>query len=54
MTYAYQPNEGDATLFVKQLDGDKVFTIPIGSAPAAAADAAGGGRGGAGGGLMLG
>ena len=38
MSYAYQPNEGDATLYVKQLDGDKVFTIPIGSTPAAAAD----------------
>src|ERR1019366_2983921 len=49
MSYAYQPNEGDATLFVKQLDGDKLFTIPIGSAPAAAAGAAAGG-GGAGGG----
>jgi acetyl esterase/lipase len=45
MSYAYQPNEGDATLFVKQLDGDKLFTIPIGAAPAA-----GGGGGGFGGG----
>src|ERR1035438_5991629 len=54
MSYAYQPNEGDATLFVKQLDGDKVFTIPIGSAPpAAAGDAAGGGRGGGGGGVQF-
>jgi len=53
MSYAYQPNEGDATLFVKQLDGDKVFTIPIGSAPAAAADGGGGGRGGAGGGVQF-
>jgi dipeptidyl aminopeptidase/acylaminoacyl peptidase len=52
-SYAYQPNEGDATLFVKQLDGDKVFTIPIGSAPAAGGDAAGGGRGGAGGGVQF-
>ena len=43
MTYAYQPNDGDATLYVKALDGDKVHTIPIGSAP-------GGGRGGFGGG----
>lgn len=51
MSYAYQPNEGDATLFVKQLDGDKVFTIPIGSAPAA--DGGGGGRGGAGGGVQF-
>src|SRR5476649_2418117 len=54
MSYAYQPNEGDATLFVKQLDGDKVFTIPIGSAPAAGADGGGGGgRGGAGGGVQF-
>src|ERR1035437_7629424 len=54
MSYAYQPNEGDATLFVKQLDGDKVFTIAIGSAPAAAgADGGGGGRGGAGGGVQF-
>jgi len=52
MSYAYQPNEGDATLFVKQLDGDKIFTIPIGSAPAAA-DGGGGGRGGAGGGVQF-
>jgi dipeptidyl aminopeptidase/acylaminoacyl peptidase len=43
MSYAYQPNTGDQTLFVKQLDGDKLYTIPIGSA------AGGGGRGGAGG-----
>ena len=53
MSYAYQPNEGDATLYVKQLDGDKVFTIPIGSAPAAAADGGGGGRGGAGAGVQF-
>jgi dipeptidyl aminopeptidase/acylaminoacyl peptidase len=44
MTYAHQPNDGDATLYVKALDGDKVHTISIGSAPA------GGGRGGFGGG----
>ena len=44
MSYAYQPNEGDATLFVKQLDGDKMFTIPIGSAPAAAGGGGGGRR----------
>jgi dipeptidyl aminopeptidase/acylaminoacyl peptidase len=55
MTYAYQPNEGDATLYVKQLDGDKVFTIPIGSAGGAAGGdpAAGGGRGGAGAGAQF-
>lgn len=33
MTYAYAPNEGDGTLFVKQLDGDKLYAIPVGSAP---------------------
>jgi dipeptidyl aminopeptidase/acylaminoacyl peptidase len=43
MTYAYQPNEGDATLYVKQLEGDKVYTIPVGTEAA-------GGRGGGGGG----
>src|SRR5690349_13417462 len=42
MTYVYQPNDGDATLYVKQLDGDKVYTIPIGTTPAPA----GGGGGG--------
>jgi dipeptidyl aminopeptidase/acylaminoacyl peptidase len=45
MSYAYQPNTGDTTLFVKQLDGDKLYTIPVGSAAVA-----GGGRGGPGGG----
>jgi hypothetical protein len=43
MSYAYQPNDGDATLFVKQLDGDKLFTIPAGTTPT------GGGAGGGGG-----
>ena len=52
MSYAYQPNEGDGTLYVKQLDGDKVFTIPIGSAPAAAGGG-GGAPGGAGGGVQF-
>lgn len=33
MTYAYAPNEGDGALFVKQLDGDKLYTIPVGSGP---------------------
>ena len=44
MSYAYQPNTGDQTLFVKQLDGDKLYTIPTGSA-----GGGGGGRGGPGG-----
>jgi dienelactone hydrolase len=46
MTYAYQPNDGDATLHVKQLDGDKSYSIPIGSAPAGGAGAGGFGGGG--------
>ena len=33
MAYAHQPNDGDPTLFVKQLDGSKSFTIAVGSAP---------------------
>ena len=47
MTYTYAPNEGDDTLFVKQLDGAKLYTVPIGSA---AGGGRGGGRGGGGGG----
>ncbi len=43
MTYTYQPNDGDATLFVKQLDGAKVYETSTGAA-------GGGGRGGFGGG----
>ena len=34
MTYAYAPNTGDDTLFVKQLDTGKLYSIPVGSAPA--------------------
>ncbi len=33
MTYAYNPNEGDDTLFVKQLDAGKLYTIPRGASP---------------------
>ncbi|HEX4681800.1 MAG TPA: prolyl oligopeptidase family serine peptidase, partial [Gemmatimonadaceae bacterium] len=33
MTYTYTPNEGDDTLFVRDLDGGRLFTIPGGSAP---------------------
>lgn len=44
MSYAYAPNEGDVTLHVKQLDGDKVHTLAVGG------PGAGGGRGGGGGG----
>lgn len=63
MTYAYTPNEGDATLYIKQIDGDKLYTIPVGSLPQFSDDskwvgyyvspptpAGRGGRGGAGGG----
>jgi dienelactone hydrolase len=32
--YIYQPNDGDGTLHIKQLDGDKQYAIPLGSAPA--------------------
>ncbi|HUX35388.1 MAG TPA: prolyl oligopeptidase family serine peptidase [Gemmatimonadaceae bacterium] len=33
MTYAYAPNTGDDTLFVKQLDTGTLYTVPVGSAP---------------------
>ena len=33
MTYVYAPNEGDGTLYVRQLDGNKTYTVPVGSAP---------------------
>ncbi len=47
VTYTFSPNDGDETLFVKQIDGDTLYTVPIGSA---GAGGRGGGRGGAGGG----
>ena len=62
MTYVYQPNEGDGTLYVRQLDGNKTDTIALGSAPQFSDDskwvgyfvsppeATGRGRGGRGGG----
>jgi len=61
MTYIYTPNEGDGTLYVRQLDGEKKYTIPVGSAPVFSDDSryvgyfvspasAAGGRGGRGGG----
>ena len=61
MTYIYTPNEGDGTLYVRQLDGGKTYTIPVGSAPVFSDDSryvgyfvsppsATGGRGGRGGG----
>jgi dienelactone hydrolase len=33
MTYAYAPNEGADTLFVRSLDSDKLYTIPMGAEP---------------------
>jgi dipeptidyl aminopeptidase/acylaminoacyl peptidase len=63
MTYVYQPNEGDGTLYLRALDGGgKTYTIPVGSAPQFSDDSrwvgyyvsppevAGRGRGGRGGG----
>ncbi len=46
MTYTYQPNEGDGTLYVKQLDGATVYSGSTGAA-------ASGGRGGGGGGRAV-
>ena len=50
MTYTVSPNDGDDTLAVKQLDGDTVHTIPIGSS---AGGGRGGGRGGGGAGATV-
>jgi dipeptidyl aminopeptidase/acylaminoacyl peptidase len=60
MTYVYTPNEGDDTLFVRQLGATKLYTIPLGAAPQFSDDSrfvgyfvsppTGGGRGGRGGG----
>src|SRR5512146_216355 len=33
MTYVYAPNDGDDTLFVRQLSGSAIYTIAGGSAP---------------------
>ena len=35
MTYTYAPNDGDETMYIKQLDGDTLYTVPMGSAAAA-------------------
>ncbi len=45
VTYTFAPNDGDDTLFVKSLDNDRLYTIPVGSAPTGGA--ARGGPGGA-------
>lgn len=64
LTYTFTPNEGDDTLFVRNLDTDKLYTIPGGSGAQIADDSrhvgymvtppsgrgGRGGRGGAGGG----
>jgi dipeptidyl aminopeptidase/acylaminoacyl peptidase len=60
MTYSLTPNDGDATLFIKELDGAKSYTVPRGSGVQFSDDArwvgyfvapaAGRGRGGAPGG----
>ncbi|MEX2610151.1 MAG: prolyl oligopeptidase family serine peptidase [Gemmatimonadota bacterium] len=34
VSYAYAPNEGDATLFLRELSGTRVDTIAVGSSPA--------------------
>src|SRR5688572_26610398 len=47
MTYAYQPNEGDVTLYVKEIDGSKLYTIAAGAPPQAGGGGGGGGFGGA-------
>ena len=50
MLYTLTPNDGDPTLFVKALEGDKTYTVPLGAAPGGAARGGGGGRGAGGGG----
>jgi acetyl esterase/lipase len=49
MTYTYAPNDGDDTLFVRALDHEQVYTVPIGSSPAEGRGGRGGFGGGAGG-----
>ncbi len=39
MTYTYAPNEGDDTLFVRALDSDRLYTIPVGGDPTFSDDA---------------
>src|SRR5687767_15304309 len=38
MHYTVTPNDGDATLFVKSLDTDKVYDVPRGANPAFSED----------------
>ena len=46
MTYAYQPNDGDATLYVRDLDGSKSYITAAGAPPQAGGGGGGGGFGG--------
>ena len=48
MTYAYQPNDGDVTLYVKEIDSSKLYTIAAGAPPQAGGGGGGGGFGGGG------
>ena len=48
MTYIIQPNEGDATLHARQLDGAKVHAVSVGTTPQGGGGGAGGFGGGAG------
>jgi dipeptidyl aminopeptidase/acylaminoacyl peptidase len=49
-TFTYAPNEGEPTLHVKSLDGDKTYTTSLGTAGGGAGRAGGGGGRGGGGG----
>jgi dipeptidyl aminopeptidase/acylaminoacyl peptidase len=49
MSVVTTPNDGDATLIVKQLAGDKSYTVSLGAEPAGAGRGGGGGGGGGGG-----
>jgi dienelactone hydrolase len=44
--YIFRPREGDSTLYVRQLDSEKLYTIPIGSQGAGGRGAGGGAGGG--------
>jgi hypothetical protein len=46
MVHTLQPNDGDMTITVRQLDGDKVHTIQAGAAPQQGAQGGGGFGGG--------
>jgi hypothetical protein len=49
-TFTYTPNDGEPTLHVKSLDGDKVYSTSLGTAGGGAGRAGGGGGRGGGGG----